>query len=113
MIALQILFWVCAALLVWTHAAYPLAVAGLARLRPRPVRRGSITPPVTLVVAAHDEADTIAATLAGLLALDYPEDRLAIVVASDGSTDGTDELVERLGGGGAGGRCCAARARAR
>ncbi len=96
MIVLEGLFWVCAALIVWTHVGYPLFVAGLARVRPRPVRRAAITPSVTLVVAAHDEADGIEATVRALLASRYPADRLRLVVASDGSTDGTDEIVERL-----------------
>ena len=97
MIVLEIVFWVCAALLGWTHVGYSLLVAVLARVRPRPVRRGEVTPSVTLIVAAHDEADAIGATLDGLLALDYPRELLSIVVASDASSDGTDEIVERIG----------------
>jgi glycosyltransferase involved in cell wall biosynthesis len=95
-IALEIVFWVCAALLVWTHLGYSLFVAALARVRARPVRRAEVTPSVTLIVAAHDEAEAIEGTLTGLLALDYPVQQLSIVVASDASTDGTDAIVERV-----------------
>ena len=95
-IVLEIVFWVCAALLLWTHVGYSLLVAALARVRPPAGAPREITPSVTLIVAAHDESDTIEQTLAGLLALDYPADALSIVVASDASSDGTDEIVERI-----------------
>jgi cellulose synthase/poly-beta-1,6-N-acetylglucosamine synthase-like glycosyltransferase len=93
--ALEVLFWVSLGLLVWTHAGYPLAAAVAARLRPRRVNRGEDTPSVSLIVAAHNEEEVIEQRLENLLALDYPADRLEIVVASDASDDRTDELVER------------------
>lgn len=86
-------FWLSAGALAWTHAGYPLAAAALARVRARPVRRGDGKPRVSLVVAAHDEEDVIERRLENLLALDYPPDRLEVVVASDASTDRTDEFV--------------------
>ncbi len=89
-------FWASAAGLAWTHVGYPVAVAALARVRPRPVRRTDATPTVTLVVPAHDEEDVIAGRLENLLALDYPAERLEIIVASDASTDGTDAIVEEV-----------------
>src|SRR5687768_10392931 len=88
------LFWLAAGALAWTHAGYPLTAAALARLRPRPVRRDDATPEVTVVVAAHDEEGVIGRRVENLLRLDYPADRLAVVVASDGSTDGTNAVVE-------------------
>jgi glycosyltransferase involved in cell wall biosynthesis len=87
------LFWGSLGALVWTHAGYPLAAAGLARVRPRPVRKGDVTPSVTVIVPAHDEASVIEEKLANLLALDYPADSFSILVASDASTDGMDEIV--------------------
>lgn len=68
----------------------------LARLRPRPVRRTDITPSVALVVSAHDEEAVIGRRIENLLELDYPSERLQIVVASDGSTDGTDAIVREI-----------------
>ncbi len=94
---LEVLFWACLGALVWTHAAYPVAAAGLARLAGRAVRRGEIEPRVSVIVAAHDEEAVIARRLENLLALDYPAERLEIVVASDASTDRTDELVRSFG----------------
>jgi cellulose synthase/poly-beta-1,6-N-acetylglucosamine synthase-like glycosyltransferase len=92
----KVLFWSSLGALAWTQAGYPVAVAALARLRGRPVRKGEIEPTVSLIVAAHDEEDVIDRRLDNLLALDYPHDKLEIVVASDASTDRTDELVEAV-----------------
>ena len=92
------LFWGSAAALGWTHVGYPLLAAGLARWRPRPVRREEIEPRVALIVAAHDEEVVIERRLENLLELDYPAGKLEIVVASDGSTDRTEELVEAFDG---------------
>ncbi|MDQ3086499.1 MAG: glycosyltransferase, partial [Actinomycetota bacterium] len=90
------LFWGSLGALAWTHAGYPAAMGVLARVRPRPVRQEDVTPSVTLVVSAHDEEDVIGRRLENLLELDYPPESLEIVVASDGSTDGMDALVEQF-----------------
>jgi cellulose synthase/poly-beta-1,6-N-acetylglucosamine synthase-like glycosyltransferase len=89
----RLLFWSAAGLLAYTYLLFPLVVLLRAALRPRPYDSGEITPTVTLVISAHNEAASIDAKLENLLSLDYPEDRLEVVIASDGSDDGTDELV--------------------
>jgi glycosyltransferase involved in cell wall biosynthesis len=89
-------FWGSLGALAWTHVGYPAAIGVLARLSPRPVRRAEITPRVALVVSAHDEEAVIGRRVENLLALDYPPDRVEIVVASDGSTDGTDRIVREI-----------------
>lgn len=96
MFLLEAVFWASFGALVWTHAGYPIAVALLARLRPRAVRGAAVVPTVTVVVAAHDEEAVIGRRLENLLALDYPAEKLEIVVTSDASTDRTHELVERF-----------------
>ena len=96
MIAAKIIFWAAAAGLIWTHAGYPIAAALGARVRRRDVRKSDETPSVSLIVAAHDEEDVIERRLENLLALDYPPDRLEIVVADDASEDRTRELVEAV-----------------
>jgi cellulose synthase/poly-beta-1,6-N-acetylglucosamine synthase-like glycosyltransferase len=75
---------------------YPLAVAALARARERPVHKADMEPSVSFIVAAHDEELVIEHRVANLLALDYPPDKLDIVIVSDGSTDRTDQLVDAL-----------------
>ena len=65
----------------------------ISRLSPRPVIRADIQPRVSLIIAARNERRDIAAKLENALALDYPRDLLQIIVASDCSDDGTDEIV--------------------
>jgi cellulose synthase/poly-beta-1,6-N-acetylglucosamine synthase-like glycosyltransferase len=95
-LVLKVLFWLSLAALAWTHVAYPLGAAALARVRTRRVRKEAIEPPVTVIVAAYNEEAVIERRLENLLALDYPAGRLEIVVTSDASTDRTHELVERF-----------------
>jgi glycosyltransferase involved in cell wall biosynthesis len=91
------LFWGSLGALAWTHVGYPLAVGALARVRPRRVARDeTYEPSVSVIVAAHDEEDVIERRLENLLALDYPADKLEVVVASDASADRTDELVDAI-----------------
>src|SRR5947199_7907943 len=90
------LFWGSLGALAWTHVGYPAAAALAARVRPRPVSKGGGTPRVTVVVAAHDEEGVIERRLENLLGLDYPPELVEIVVASDASSDRTDELVEAV-----------------
>jgi cellulose synthase/poly-beta-1,6-N-acetylglucosamine synthase-like glycosyltransferase len=95
-LAIEIVFWASLAALVWTHLGYPVAVAALARVRPRPPRRADILPSVTLIVPAHNEEDVIERKLENVLALDYPPEQLDVVVTSDASTDATHAIVARF-----------------
>ena len=87
------MFWGSLGALAWTHVGYPVLAATLARTHTRPVRKGDVEPPVTFVLAAHDEEAVIEWRLENVLELDYPPDRLEIVVVSDASTDATDAIV--------------------
>ncbi|MFL5955213.1 MAG: glycosyltransferase family 2 protein [Gaiellaceae bacterium] len=98
MIALEVLFWISLAALVWTHAAYPLFAALLARIAPRRVRKADVEPTVTVIVAAYDEEAVIARRIENLLELDYPKDKLRIVVSSDASSDRTEEIAAGYAG---------------
>jgi glycosyltransferase involved in cell wall biosynthesis len=89
-------FWGSLGALAWTHAGYPLAAGVLARLRPRPVRKAEVTPTVMVAVAAHDEEDVIGRRVENLLSLDYPAERVQILIASDDSADRTDEVVSEI-----------------
>jgi len=81
------------ALIAYTYVGYPVLIFILSRLIERPVRRAAITPKVSLIIAAYNEEQDIAAKIENSLALDYPKERLEIIVASDCSTDRTDEIV--------------------
>lgn len=88
-------FWLATASIAWTYGGFPLVCLVRARLHPRPYQRASITPRVSVVLAARNEARSIGERIDNLLDLDYPADRLEIVVASDGSTDATADIVRR------------------
>ena len=94
---LAVIGWVALALILWTHVGYPLLALLWSRVVPRRIAEADIEPFVALVIAAHNEADVIEARIENALALDYPRERLRIVVASDASDDGTDEIVEQIG----------------
>ena len=73
-------FWLSLAALVYLYAGVPLLVAIVGRLRRREVWTDAITPPVSLLIAAYNEEAVIADRLANVLALDYPRDRLEVLV---------------------------------
>jgi glycosyltransferase involved in cell wall biosynthesis len=91
------LFWGSAAPLVYAHAGYPLLAAARGLLRPRPASSGTETPMVSVIIAAHNEAALIIRKLDNTFALDYPTDKIEVIVASDGSDDATDALVRDYG----------------
>lgn len=94
---LKTLFWGSAAALAWTHVGYPLAAGALARVRERRVAEDETAEPsAAVIVAAYNEEAVIERRLENLLALDYPAEKLEIVVASDASSDRTNELVEAV-----------------
>ena len=86
-------FWISLFLIVYPYAIYPLVLAVWGRLRPRPVARAAVEPSVSVLIPAYNEVDVIAATLTAMTGQDYPRDRLQILVVSDGSDDGTDDVV--------------------
>ncbi len=92
---IPILFWSSAAWLGYTYAGYPALIAAAARIRPRPWRKVGILPDVSLIVAAWNEEAVIAEKIENALAADYPQDRLEILIASDGSSDATVAIARR------------------
>jgi cellulose synthase/poly-beta-1,6-N-acetylglucosamine synthase-like glycosyltransferase len=92
-IVVEILFWASLGGLVWTHVAYPAIVALLARVAERRVRAADAEPSVAVIVAAYNEEAVVARRIENLLSLDYPRERLEIVVSSDSSTDRTEEIA--------------------
>lgn len=96
---MKILFWVCAVWLGYIYLGYPALLGILARRRPDPLLAldRSYQPSVTLVVSAYNEERVIRDKVLNSLDLDYPADRIEIVVVSDASTDATDEIVRSFG----------------
>jgi hypothetical protein len=86
-----IVFWIAFLILGYVCAGYPVLARVRATLRPRTRLRKAIEPSVTIIVSAHNEGERIERRLRNLLSLDYPADRLEIILGSDGSTDDTVE----------------------
>ncbi len=99
-VALEIVFWLAAALILWTQAGYGLALALVVRVFGRdapPAQRAAEPPSVSLIIAAHNEQAVIAAKIANALSLDYPRARLEIIVACDGCLDETAAVALAAG----------------
>jgi cellulose synthase/poly-beta-1,6-N-acetylglucosamine synthase-like glycosyltransferase len=95
----EVVFWISAALLVYTHVGYPLLLLAASRLA-GPARPGGVPPElplVSLIVAAHDEEPVIAAKIANARAQDYPSARLELIVCCDGCTDATAAIARNAG----------------
>jgi cellulose synthase/poly-beta-1,6-N-acetylglucosamine synthase-like glycosyltransferase len=88
-------FWGALALIAYTYLIFPILLALRGMVWRRPVQVADIEPTVSMIIAAYNEADTIAAKIENLLALDYPPDRLEVVIASDGSDDDTVAVASR------------------
>ena len=113
-LALEILFWACAALIVWTQVGYAATLAVLARVlparrtagapaggldarAPAPNASPAQLPELSLIVAAHDEQAVIAQRVENALRLDYPRERLQVIVACDGCEDATAARAREAG----------------
>src|SRR5687768_6281576 len=92
----QIFFWTCVGLLAYVYVGYPLLVYLVSVLFPRPIHRAEIEPHVTVLITAYNEELAIREKLENSLRIEYPADKLEILVASDGSTDRTDEIVREM-----------------
>ncbi|MCB5247786.1 MAG: glycosyltransferase family 2 protein [Candidatus Cloacimonetes bacterium] len=93
-----ILFWISVAALAYHLAGYPLilAIANLCRSRKKPETAESAEyPSVTVLCPARNEEDVIEAKIRSFLQLDYPPDRLKMIVISDDSDDATNAIVSR------------------
>jgi len=97
---LGVLFWLSVLAILYVYAGYPVVIYLLSKIFSRPVKSYPITPFVTLLFAAHNEEKVIYKKLENTLALDYPRDKLQVLVVNDGSTDRTAEIVREFSGRG-------------
>jgi cellulose synthase/poly-beta-1,6-N-acetylglucosamine synthase-like glycosyltransferase len=86
-------FWICSGLLAYVYVLYPILIRVLAAGFGAPVRRGPALPTVAIIVTAYNEEKCIRAKLDSLGELDYPSDLVQIIVASDASSDATEEIA--------------------
>lgn len=94
------LAWMAAILVGYVYVGYPILIGLLAWVMPKPVRQASIEPTVTLLISAFNEAHVIGDKLKNAVALDYPRNKLEILVISDASSDETDSIVQSFSGQG-------------
>ena len=94
---LTFVFLISLAAILYTYAGYPLLVFIVSRIAPKGITAGKFEPTVTILITAYNEEKTIAEKLENTLLIDYPEDKLEILVASDGSSDRTDKIVGEFG----------------
>lgn len=92
----QIIFWLCAGLLAYVYVGYPLLTWFISKVRPRPVAFGAVEPAVTVLITAFNEEAAMRHKIENTLAIDYPKQKMEILVASDGSTDRTDDIVHEF-----------------
>lgn len=90
---MALFFWLAAFIVFWTYIGYFVALLVISRVYKRRLDVADIEPPVTLVVTAHNEARRIKEKIENMLQIDYPREKIEIIIVSDGSTDGTDDIV--------------------
>ena len=91
--AMKLLFWFCLVLIAYTYFGYAIWLWLSVRLRRKPMLQSPIAPTVSIIIAARNEEASLPAKLENLSRLDYPQERLQIIVASDGSTDRTASIL--------------------
>ena len=94
---MKLLFWLCLALVAYAYFGYAIWLWLQVRLHRRPILKRQIQPDVSIIIAARNEEENLPAKLENLRLLDYPKDRLQIVIASDGSTDRTASILREQG----------------
>lgn len=90
----ETIFWLSLFLVFYAYFGYPIVLLLLSFFRNRVVKKGDITPSVSFIITAYNEEKLIRQKIENTLAQDYPRDRFEIIVASDCSSDGTDEIVK-------------------
>lgn len=90
-----VFFWIPIAIIVYHWVLYPVALWVLSKVRPRQRARVDRAEPffISIVIAAYNEEELIDDKLKNCLELDYPADRMEILVGSDSSSDATDDIV--------------------
>ena len=94
--AAELITWFAILVVFYTYFGYPLLTLLLSLFLDNAVNKKDIEPTVTFLITAYNEEKNIEKKLQNTLSLDYPRDKLEIMVASDGSTDRTDEIVKKF-----------------
>jgi len=97
---MEVLFWLSVAIILYTYFGYPLLILFASLLVKRKVQKEKIEPRVTFLITAYNEEKSIKEKIEDTLGLDYPKEKLEIIVASDASNDRTDDIVKEFEGQG-------------
>lgn len=91
-----IAFWTSLLLIIYCYFGYPLLLWLMAQIKPSPVHKGNYQPSISIILSVWNEADVIDAKIHNLLALDYPKEKMEILIGSDGSNDKTNEIIRGI-----------------
>ncbi len=89
----KVVFWISASVVFYVYFGYPVLLMIWKRLSPNPVKKGQYEPLVSVVIAARNERENIERKIRNCLSLDYPGNKLEIIISLDAPTDGTAEAV--------------------
>ena len=93
---MKLAFWISSACVIYTYLGYLLWLRLRARLRPRPVQRGAWSGPASIVMVVRDEITRVSAKVQNLLSLEKPGEDTEVIVVSDGSSDGTEQILRQF-----------------
>src|SRR5262245_58508044 len=93
---MELLFWFSFAFVFYIYVGYPLLLVFARRVLRRPINKRYWEPAVSVVIAAYNERDRLAKKIQNCLSLDYPKEKLQIIISLDGSTDGSELLLRRF-----------------
>ena len=96
------LFWLSILYVFYTYIGYPLIIALFAAFRSKPAYNEKYYPSVTLLIAAYNEEFAISKKIENSLALEYPKEKLQILIVADGSSDRTPDIAKQYQARGAG-----------
>lgn len=95
-VLISLLLWLSVLFVIYTYVGYPILIGILAQIKPHRISYSNLKPSVTLLITAYNEEAVIYKKIENSLALEYPQEKLQILIAADGSTDGTLEIVKKF-----------------
>ena len=98
MTMLEVIFWIGSIIVIYTYLLYPVTIFLLGRLRQQPEHGGHFQPEVSVVIATYNEGNYLERRIANIKEQNYPQDKLELIVVSDGSTDSTSKILKDYAG---------------
>jgi len=93
---MEVLFWLLFSVIFYCYFGYPLIILGLAKIFGRPIQKAGQVLHVSVVISVYNEADVLERKISNLFSLDYPKDKIEILISSDGSTDRTNNILKGI-----------------